>query len=120
MSVGHLAVETRGLTRHFGDVFAVNELTLRVPRGSVYAFLGPNGAGKTTTIRMLLGLTHPDRGEIRLFDQPLTRANRRHRCAGLAPWSRLLLFTHISLGVRISMSHSGCSPCLNPTSSGCC
>src|ERR1700730_14000102 len=77
MSVGHLAVETRGLTRHFGDVFAVNELTLRVPRGSVYAFLGPNGAGKTTTIRLLLGLARPDRGEIRMFGQRLSPATRR-------------------------------------------
>src|SRR5579859_1362897 len=71
------AIETTGLSRQFGDVHAVDDVSLHVPRGSVYAFLGPNGAGKTTTIRMLLGLTHPDRGEIRLFGQPLTRANRR-------------------------------------------
>jgi len=72
-----LAIETAALTRHFGDVHAVDDLSLRVPRGSVYAFLGPNGAGKTTTIRMLLGLTRPDRGDIRLFGAPLTRPNRR-------------------------------------------
>jgi ABC-2 type transport system ATP-binding protein len=71
------AIETTGLSRHFGDIHAVDDLCLHVPRGSVYAFLGPNGAGKTTTIRMLLGLAHPDRGEIRLFGQRLTRANRR-------------------------------------------
>jgi len=72
-----LAIETAALTRHFGDVHAVDDLSLRVPRGSVYAFLGPNGAGKTTTIRLLLGLTRPDRGDIRLFGAPLTRPNRR-------------------------------------------
>jgi ABC-2 type transport system ATP-binding protein len=71
------AIHTAGLTRHFGDVRAVEEVSVRVPRGSVYGFLGPNGAGKTTTIRMLLGLTRPDHGEIRVFGQPLTRANRR-------------------------------------------
>jgi ABC-2 type transport system ATP-binding protein len=74
---GAPAIETTGLSLDFGDIRAVDELSLHVPRGSVYAFLGPNGAGKTTTIRMLLGLTHPDRGAIHLFGQPLTRTNRR-------------------------------------------
>lgn len=71
------AIETAGLTRHFAEVRAVEDLSLHVPRGSVYAFLGPNGAGKTTTIRMLLGLTRLDRGDIRVFGTPLTRATRR-------------------------------------------
>lgn len=71
------AIETAGLTRHFGEVRAVDNLSLHVLRGSVYAFLGPNGAGKTTTIRMLLGLTRPDRGAIRVFGTPLTHATRR-------------------------------------------
>ena len=56
---------------------AVDDLSLHIPRGSIYAFLGPNGAGKTTTIRMLLGLTRPDRGEIRIFDQAVDHRNRR-------------------------------------------
>jgi lantibiotic transport system ATP-binding protein len=77
MSVAELAVETVGLTRRFDDVCAVDELSLRVGRGSVYAFLGPNGAGKTTTIRMLLGLARPDRGEIRLFGEILSPSARR-------------------------------------------
>lgn len=71
------AIETAGLSRHFAEVHAVSDLSLHVPRGSVYAFLGPNGAGKTTTIRMLLGLTHPDHGAIRIFGTPLTRATRQ-------------------------------------------
>jgi ABC-type multidrug transport system ATPase subunit len=75
--VGDLAVETVGLTRHFGDVCAVDGLSLRVGRGSVYAFLGPNGAGKTTTIRLLLGLARPERGEIRIFDQALSLSTRQ-------------------------------------------
>src|SRR6516225_1668966 len=70
------AIETSDLTRYFDAICAVNGLGLHVPRGSVYAFLGPNGAGKTTTIRMVLGLTRPDRGEIRVFGESLTRANR--------------------------------------------
>ena len=71
------AVETAGLTRSFGDVRAVDDLRLRVPRGGVYGFLGPNGAGKTTTIRLLLGLARPDRGDVRLLGERLTAATRR-------------------------------------------
>ncbi len=58
-----LAIETRGLSKDFGSVAAVDDVSLRVPRGSVYGFLGPNGSGKTTTIRMLLGLVQPTRGD---------------------------------------------------------
>lgn len=64
-------IETHGLTRYYGDFRAVDDLSLRVPLGSIYGFLGPNGAGKTTTIRMLLGLIRPRIGEIRLFGLPL-------------------------------------------------
>jgi ABC-2 type transport system ATP-binding protein len=56
------AIEARGLTRFFGSKCAVDSLSFRVPRGSVFAFIGRNGAGKTTTIRMILGLLEPTRG----------------------------------------------------------
>lgn len=56
------AITTTGLTRYFGNKKVVDELTMAVPRGSVFAFLGRNGSGKTTTLRMLLGLTDPTRG----------------------------------------------------------
>ncbi|MEI7832280.1 MAG: ABC transporter ATP-binding protein, partial [bacterium] len=55
-------IETTGLTRKFGKRLAVDNLTLQVPRGSVFAFLGKNGAGKTTTIRMLLNLLEKTAG----------------------------------------------------------
>jgi ABC-2 type transport system ATP-binding protein len=57
------AVSVRELTKHFGQVRAVEELTFEVPPGRVTGFLGPNGAGKTTTLRMLLGLVQPSAGE---------------------------------------------------------
>jgi lantibiotic transport system ATP-binding protein len=57
-----LAVQTHGLTKRFRHQLAVDNVDLRVPRGSVYGFLGPNGSGKTTTIRMLLGLIQPTSG----------------------------------------------------------
>lgn len=62
MTRSDFVIETNGLTRYFGSKKAVDSLTMRVPRGSVFAFLGRNGSGKTTTIRMLLGLLHPTRG----------------------------------------------------------
>jgi ABC-2 type transport system ATP-binding protein len=62
-----LAIETRKLTRYFGDQCAVNEVDLRVEAGTFYGFLGPNGAGKSTTIKMLTGLLQPNAGEIRIL-----------------------------------------------------
>ncbi len=58
-----LVIDVRGLTKTFGDVRAVDDFDLRVPRGAIYGFLGPNGSGKTTTIRMVCGLLKPDSGE---------------------------------------------------------
>lgn len=66
-------IETRKLTRRFGDRVAVDELNLSAPAAGVYGFLGPNGAGKTTAIRMLLGLIRPNAGEVRLFGVPVAR-----------------------------------------------
>jgi ABC-2 type transport system ATP-binding protein len=65
------AVRTRSLTKHYGDVRAVEGLDLNVRRGEIYAFLGRNGAGKTTTIRMLLGLIRPTRGSTEVFGHPI-------------------------------------------------
>jgi ABC-2 type transport system ATP-binding protein len=58
----NLAIETRDLVKRYGDVTAVDHLSVRVTEGEIYAFLGLNGAGKTTTIRMLLGMIKPTSG----------------------------------------------------------
>lgn len=65
------AIATRGLTKRFGDVAAVDGVDLSVPVGAVFGFLGPNGSGKTTTIRMLLGLISPSAGTWELFGQAM-------------------------------------------------
>jgi len=62
------AIEARGLSKHFGDLRAVSELDLKVPRGQIYGFLGPNGSGKSTTIRMLCGLLTPTSGTATVLD----------------------------------------------------
>ena len=65
------AVQTQGLTKRFGSNVAVDDVELRVPRGSAFGYLGPNGAGKTTLIRTLLGLTRADAGTMSLLGIPV-------------------------------------------------
>src|SRR3954447_14172621 len=59
-------IEVRHLTKTFGDVHAVNDISFDVARGEIFAFLGPNGAGKTTTIKMLTTLLRPTQGTLTL------------------------------------------------------
>jgi ABC-2 type transport system ATP-binding protein len=70
------AVEIQQVTKTFGQHTAVDDLTLRVPEGTVYGFIGPNGSGKTTTLRMIMRIIHPDRGTISVLgDQSLESAS---------------------------------------------
>ena len=61
------AVSIENLVKSFGELVAVNDLTLDVREGEIYALLGPNGAGKTTTLKMLMGLLDPDSGRVSVF-----------------------------------------------------
>jgi ABC-2 type transport system ATP-binding protein len=80
------AVETRGLTRRFGDLVAVDHLDLSVPQGSFYGFLGPNGAGKSTTLKCLTGLLRPSSGEMRILGRdPALEALEVKRETGVVP-----------------------------------
>jgi ABC-2 type transport system ATP-binding protein len=71
-----LAVEAIALVKDFGETRAVDGVTLRVPKGSIYGLLGPNGAGKTTTLRMLIGIIDPSSGTRRVLgrERPLEAA----------------------------------------------
>ncbi|HEU5102283.1 MAG TPA: ABC transporter ATP-binding protein, partial [Roseiflexaceae bacterium] len=73
------AIETRQLTRAFGELLAVDQLTLNIPAGAVFGFLGPNGAGKTTTVRMLTALIGPTGGTALVNGQPLGEGNQAIR-----------------------------------------
>ena len=64
------AIVLENLRKSFGDFVAVQDVSLRVPRGAIYGFLGPNGAGKTTTIRMMMSIFYPDAGRIWILGQP--------------------------------------------------
>lgn len=72
-------INTKGLTRRFGDVAAVEDLRLEVEKGEVFGFLGPNGAGKTTTIRMLAALIAPTSGEATVAGLRIGQENREIR-----------------------------------------
>lgn len=67
------AIHARGLSKHFGDVHAVNQVDLEIPTGQIYGFLGPNGSGKTTIIRMLCGLLTPSAGEVSVLGLDVPR-----------------------------------------------
>ena len=70
------AIETHGLSKHFRQRKAVDDLTISIPAGTITGFVGPNGAGKTTTIRLLLGLVRPSAGSATILGQPLTHPER--------------------------------------------
>lgn len=93
---GTPAIEVRDLRKFYGLNAAVDGLTLSVPRGCFFGFLGPNGAGKTTTIRMLMGLAHPNSGEISILGLPLPASSQEVKARiGLVP-DESLLFDHLS------------------------
>jgi ABC-2 type transport system ATP-binding protein len=78
----NLAIETEHLGKRFGEVVAVEDLSLRVTPGEIYAFLGLNGAGKTTTIRLLLGMIKPTSGNARVLGVPVRLGSRE-------PWEQV-------------------------------
>lgn len=69
--MGNYIIETRGLTKKYGNQTSVSNLNIHVKKGRIYGLLGRNGAGKTTTMRMLLGLTQPTSGEVQIFGKTL-------------------------------------------------
>ena len=80
------AVQISHVTKTFGDVIAVNDLSLTVPEGSVYGFIGPNGSGKTTTMRMIASIFYPDRGDVHVFGKQMLGA--RSELIGYLPEER--------------------------------
>jgi ABC-2 type transport system ATP-binding protein len=87
----NLAIETNELVKHYGDVTAVDHLSLQVAQGEIYAFLGLNGAGKTTTIRMLLGMIKPNAGSATVLQTPV-------RLGSKEPWA--------SVGYLVEIPHA--------------
>ena len=100
-------IQTQELTRKFGDLTAVDRLTLQVAKGEVFGFLGPNGAGKTTTIRMLTALIAPSGGTAQVAGQELGTSNQSIRqhvgvltetpglYRRLSAWDNLMFFAQL-------------------------
>jgi polyether ionophore transport system ATP-binding protein len=80
-----VAIRIDSLTKRFGAIVAVDDLSLSVPTGEIFGFLGPNGAGKSTTIRMLLGLIRPSAGSAHVFGVPASDVRRAHRHLAYVP-----------------------------------
>ena len=105
-------IETHNLTKRYGNVLAVHDLSLKIKRSSCFALLGPNGAGKTTTILMLLGLIKPSKGEISI----LGKNNQKNSCipsfnVGYLPenvgfYPDLTGRKHLELIIRLKMKKS--------------
>ncbi|HUB30811.1 MAG TPA: ABC transporter ATP-binding protein [Terracidiphilus sp.] len=86
------AIQTNGLTRRFGELTAVENVTLSVAQGQFFGFLGPNGAGKSTTIKMLTGLLEPSAGTIEILGRPFrASALDLKRQIGVVPEGMALL-----------------------------
>lgn len=79
-------VELAGVTKAYENKVAVSNLSLAIEAGQMFGLLGPNGAGKTSSIRMMMGITIPDSGNIRLFEKPFERASLD--CVGYLPEER--------------------------------
>lgn len=97
-----IAVKLAGVTKSFGDVVAVDDLSLAVPAGSLYGFIGPNGSGKMTTMRMIVNIFSPDRGSVRLFGE--TRLGARTEWIGYLPEERGL---YEKMSVRSTLEFYG-------------
>lgn len=76
MSENNTTLKVENVSKHYGDFTAVSNLSFDVRAGRVFGFLGPNGAGKTTTIRMIVGITIPDEGTIKLFGERISNESQ--------------------------------------------
>jgi ABC-2 type transport system ATP-binding protein len=70
-------LELKGLTRRYGDLVALDDLSFTVAEGQLFGFVGPDGAGKTTAMRIILGVLEPDAGQVRWRGQPMTDEMRK-------------------------------------------
>ncbi|KAA3656310.1 MAG: ABC transporter ATP-binding protein [Chloroflexi bacterium] len=91
----NVVLQTEGLTKRFGDLTAIQDLSLKIYEGEVFGFLGPNGAGKTTSINMICGLLKPDAGQVLVQGKPIHNGDNQIRTkVGVCPqdivlWERL-------------------------------
>jgi len=96
-----VSLELRGVTKRFGDVVAVRELTLDVPAGEFLTLLGPSGCGKTTALRLIAGFESPDRGAIVFDGRDVTSRSPQRRGFGMV-FQNYALFPHLDVAENVS------------------
>jgi ABC-type multidrug transport system ATPase subunit len=102
-----LVVQTKELTKKYGDRLAVDRVSMTVRRGEVYGFLGPNGAGKTTTLRMMLGLIAPASGSATVLGEPAGRADVTARVGALVEGPGFYPYLSGRDNLRVMARHRG-------------
>src|SRR3990172_5862809 len=103
------------LTKHFGRVHAVEELTLEIPDGSFIALLGPAGCGKTTTMNMISGLERPTRGEVYFDGQAISHLEPGTRNVGFvfqnyAIFTHMTVYENLAFGLRVRRKEQRSTP----------
>ena len=98
MSVAALSL--RGLSKHYGETSALEEVSLEVAQGQLLALLGPSGCGKTTLLRLIAGLLEPDTGEVRLAGQRVSHLPSEKRELGMV-FQRPTLFPHLDVAANV-------------------
>jgi sulfate transport system ATP-binding protein len=101
-----MSIEIRGVTKKFGDFAAVNNVSLQVPSGELFAMLGPSGCGKTTLLRIIAGLESADTGSVLLEGEDATERSARERRVGFvfqhyALFRHMSVFENIAFGLRV-------------------
>jgi sulfate transport system ATP-binding protein len=98
-----VSISIKGITKHFGNFVALNDVTLDVPAGELLALLGPSGSGKTTLLRIISGLEVPDAGSILYHDEDVTAAAVRERNVGFV-FQHYALFRHMTVFDNIAFA----------------
>jgi sulfate transport system ATP-binding protein len=101
-----MAIETRGVTKRFGDFVALDDVSVEVPGGSLTALLGPSGSGKSTLLRVLAGLEHPDAGEVFISGEEATGVRPQARGVGFvfqhyAAFKHMTVWKNVAFGLEI-------------------
>ncbi len=101
-----VSVKLEGVTKRFGKVVAVNDVTLQIEHGEFFTFLGPSGCGKTTTLRVIAGLETADEGRIFFDDMDVTEFPPHKRNTGMvfqnyALWPHMTVFDNIAYGLKL-------------------
>src|SRR5689334_4879702 len=95
-----LAVQLLSLTKQYGRIAAVNDVSLEVQRGEFFSLLGPSGCGKTTTLRLIAGLAEPDAGVVKILGDDVTDVSTNKRNIGMV-FQNYALFPHMTVSENI-------------------